>query len=166
MTFFEKLFHKEPKPEPIIITNNLGSFTYYEKTNQFEGSVEWCGDTLDVFLEPDEGEMLSINASLEHLRNLLVHAQEWEQKLKAHSADEMAESDGLIHIWGSPEQLQDDLPPITKKEYMERMSLGFFQVYANGDIYFDYNLDDMFTDHGMGIQANISGEIFSAGLEG
>lgn len=166
MSLFEKLFHKEPKPAPIVITNELGSFTYYEKSGQFDGSVEWCGNMVDVFLEPDEGEELTINASMEYLRKSLAQAQEWEQKLKAYSADEMAESDGLILIWGSPEQLQDDVPPITKEEYIKRMSLGFFQVYANGELYFDYNLDDMFTDHGMGIQANISGEILSAALEG
>ena len=39
-------------------------------------------------------------------------------------------------------------------------------ISPNGDIYFDYSLDDMFTDHGEGIFANISGEIFSAGLQG
>lgn len=39
-------------------------------------------------------------------------------------------------------------------------------VYPNGEVYFDYDLDEMFTDHGLGISANISGEILSVGLVG
>ncbi|MDE6005880.1 MAG: DUF2262 domain-containing protein [Oscillospiraceae bacterium] len=169
MSFFKKLFHKEPKPEPIVIINELGSFTYSGgRSNLFEGMVEWCDNTIDVFLDPDDGETITINTSLQILRKLLAQAQEWDQKLKEYSAEDLlrGESDGLIHIWGSPEQLQDDVPPVTKEEYMERISLGFMHISLNGDIYFDYSLDNMFTDHGMGIQANISGEIFSAGLQG
>ncbi len=37
---------------------------------------------------------------------------------------------------------------------------------SGGNLYFDFNLDEMFTDHGEGIDAVIDGTICSAGLQG
>lgn len=172
MSILEKLFRKNKeqtaKPVPIVITNELGSFTNAKlrELRQFEGEVDWCGKTVTVFLGNDSDESETIDKASDILRKLLDNADEWDKKLKEYSADDLCESDGLIHIWGSCEQFEDDVKPVTKKEYMERISLGFMDISPNGDIYFDYDLDEMFTDHGMGINANISGEIFSSGLEG
>ena len=168
MAFFDRLFGKEKtaKPEPIVITNELGSFTSDGGGRVFEGEVDWCGNRVTVFLQPDENNDSEINQSFEILRRLLSNAVEWDNRLREYSANDFLDDDGLIHIWGSPEQLHEDVEPVTKEEFISRISLGFMDISPNGDIYFDYSLDDMFTDHGEGIFANISGEIFSAGLQG
>lgn len=168
MAFFGKLFGKEKaaRPEPIVITNELGSFTSDGGGKVFEGEMDWCGERVTVFLQPDENNVNGIDRSLEILRRLLSNAAEWDARLKEYSANGFLDDDGLIHIWGSPEQLQEDAEPVTKEEFISRISLGFVDISPNGDIYFDYSLDEMFTDHGEGIFANISGEIFSAGLQG
>ena len=39
-------------------------------------------------------------------------------------------------------------------------------IAVAASIFFDYNLDDMFTDHGLGVNADISGKIESCALWG
>ncbi len=169
MSIFSKLFgRREPKKPLVVIQDDLGEFTLdpNEKFRQFKGSINWCGDICNVYLEPDGNDTFTADQSLAVLRRLLEQAEEWDRRLKAYSAEEKAEEDGLVHIWGSPDQLNEDVPPITKEEYISRMSLGFLHVMADGNLYFDFNLDEMFTDHGEGMDATIDGTICSAGLQG
>lgn len=77
----------------------------------------------------------------------------------------MCNEDGMIEIWRNwDEEVEAD--PITKDELFSRISIGFINIYTVDDIYFDYNLNEIFTDHGYRIYANFSGEIISLGLEG
>ncbi len=168
MSIFSKLFgRREPKNPLVVIQDDLGEFTLdpNKKFRQFEGSINWCGDICNVYLEPDD-DTYTANQSLAILRRLLEQAEEWDRRLKAYSAEEKAEEDGLVHIWGSPDQLNEDVPPITKEEYISRMSMGFLHVMSDGNLYFDFDLDEMFTDHGEGMDAMIDGTICSAGLQG
>ena len=169
MSIFAKLFGKrEPKKPLVIIQDALGEFTLdpNQKFLQFEGSINWCGEICHVYLEPDGDSVFTAERSLAVLHRLMEQAEDWDRRLKAYSAEEKAEEDGLVHIWGSPDQLNEDVPPITKEEYISRMSMGFMHVMADGSLYFDFCLDEMFTDHGEGIDAMIDGTICSTGLQG
>ncbi len=167
MAFFSKLFGRHPKQAPIVLHDALGTFTLdRSKCRMFEGSIDWCGERCHVYLDPDAPDAATANAALSVLHRLLPDAAAWDQRLKAYSAAQKAEADGLVHIWGSPDQLGEDVPPITKETYISRMSLGFLHIMTEGELYFDFNLDDMFTDHGEGVDAHIDGTIHSAGLQG
>lgn len=169
MSLFDKLLGKKPaKKELIIIHDDICDLTLDPNKSfpQFEGVVSWCGTECEVWLEPDDTERYSAEGSLTVLHKLMESPEDWDRRLREYSAEQKVKSDGMVEIWGSPDQLQDVVPPITKDEYISRMRINFISISANGDIYFDYDLDDMFTDHGEGINANISGEIYSAGLQG
>ena len=77
----------------------------------------------------------------------------------------MCNKDGMVEIWGDWDE-ESEAEPITKDEFLSRISIGFIHINPVDEIYFDYNLDGMFTDHGYGIYANFSSEILSFGLEG
>lgn len=169
MSIFRKIFGKrKPKKEIIIIQDSFGEFTLdpNKKYPQFHGMINWCGETCYVYLEPDGNDVFTAEQSLAVLHRLMEQAEDWDRRLKAYSAEQKAEKDGLVHIWGSPDQLNEDVPPITKEEYISRMSLCLLDIMADGNLYFDFSLDDMFTDHGEGIDAVIDGQICSAGLQG
>lgn len=169
MSVFSKLFgRRAPKKPLVVIQDTFGEFTLDPNRNypKFEGSVNWCGDICSVYLEPDDDEAFTAKQALSVLHRLMEQAENLDRRLKAYSAEEKAEEDGLVHIWGSPDQLNEDVPPITKEEYISRMSMGFLHVMADGSLYFDFCLDEMFTDHGEGIDAMIDGTICSAGLQG
>ncbi|MBQ8011777.1 MAG: DUF2262 domain-containing protein [Oscillospiraceae bacterium] len=135
MSIFTKLFgRREPKKPLVIIQDALGEFTLdpNQKFLQFEGSINWCGEICHVYLQPDGDGVFTAERSLAVLHRLMEQAEDWDQRLKAYSAEEKAEEDGLVHIWGSPDQLNEDVPPITKEEYISQMSMGFLHVMAAG----------------------------------
>lgn len=169
MSIFSILFGKrEPKIEPVIIHDSLGDFSLEikKKLRIFQGKIDWCGEECMVYLEADGDELLTAHQSLEILHKLTENAHDWDKRLKEYSADQKADENEMIEIWSNHGDFESDVQPITKEKYISRMSLSFMDISANGNIYFDYDLDGMFTDHGEGIAAMISGEICSAGLQG
>ena len=71
----------------------------------------------------------------------------------------------MIETWGSCDN-DGDGERISKEEFMRRINLNFICFYSDGSIFLDYSLDDMFTDHGLGVNADISGNIESCALWG
>ena len=165
------LFKRNPKskrkPDTIVLNDNLGTFTLtnFGKTGKiYRGRINWLGEDVYVTLFPNDIISLNADKALENLRRIAENAADWDKRLRQYAAEDMSDN-GKVEIWG--DGASDDIPsPITTKEFMNRISLGFIHIHPDGYIYFDYDLDGMFTDHGLGIDANISGEIFSAGLEG
>ena len=158
-----KLFQK--KPEPLVIQDRLGTFILKDprKPRYYEGEADWLGKKADVSLYCDDGA-LTAETALENLRRLMAEAADWDAKLRQCAVEEMSGEDGMVEIWG--DGTEEEVPPITAAEFLSRISLGFLDVYPNGGLYFDYDLDGMFTDHGLGICADMSGKSLSVGLMG
>ena len=159
-----KLFQK--KPEPLVIQDRLGTFILKDlrKPRYYEGEADWLGKKADVSLYCDDGA-LTAETALENLRRLMAEAADWDAKLRQCAVEEMSGEDGMVEIWGDGTE-PGEPPPITVKEFCSRISLGFMYVYPNGELYFDYDLDGMFTDHGLGICADMPGSVQSVGLMG
>ena len=158
------------KHKSIVIESKYGIFTSHKFGKNgvvFDGKINWLDDIVDVSLHTSSTESLMADKSLEILCKIAENATEWDKKLRQYGADEFSDDNGMIEIWGNDENNNDSLPQtITKDEFISRISLGFMWIYPDGKVYFDYNLNEMFTDHGLGITANISGEIISCGLQG
>lgn len=161
-----RLFRK--KPNPIIINDELGTFILKNplKDKTYDGEISWLGREVSVSLYCDSGDSLTADIALENLRKIAAESADWDKRLRQCAVEYMASEDGSVEIWGDAADSGDTIPPITTEEFLSRISLGFMYVYPNGQIYFDFDLDEMFTDHGLGIYANISGEISSVGLMG
>lgn len=161
-----KIFRK--KPEPIVINDELGSFILKnpEKDKLYKGKINWLGESAYVNLHCDSADSLVANSALEYLRKIVAKADDWDKKIREYVADDMSDEAGMVEIWGDSMNSDDDVSLITREEFLSRISIGFIDIEPNGDIFFDYDLDGMFTDHGMGIDANISGEMLSCSLWG
>lgn len=161
------IFHFfRPKPDPLVIHDELGTFTL-KRPNQdtdYEGTINWLGAEASVSLEIDSRERLTADTALENLRRIAASAAEWDRKIRQFAAEDMADSDGRIEIW--EEDGNGDYSRITKEEFIRRISIGFIHIYADETIFFYYNPDEMFTDHGLGIRAMVSGEILSSEICG
>ena len=156
------LFRK--KPDSITINDEMGTFILQNplKDKLYDGEIKWLGREVSVSLYCDSGDSPAADIALENLRRIVAESAGWDKKLRQCAVEYAAGEDGFVEIWGE----NADFPPITTEEFLCRISLGFLYVYPNGEIYFDYDLDEMFADHGLGIYANISGEILSVGLMG
>ncbi len=154
------------RPKPLVIQDALGTFTLQNpaKDKFYKGTIQWLGTAAPVRLEPDDPETLRADAALENLREIVNHAAEWDRNIRQYAAEEMAEEDGMIETW---QETADGSPlAVTKEEFIRRISMGFIYIHAGGDVFFDYGLDDMFTDHGLEIHAHIPGGIEYCGIWG
>lgn len=163
MSFFRK------KPEPLVIHDELGTFVQKDpgKDKAYSGEVSWLGENVYVDLYCDSDGSQTADIALGNLRKLVDNADDWDKKIRKYIADDMSDEDGMVEIWGDDEDTdEDDVSQITREEFLSRISVGFINIYPDGEIFFDYNMDEMFSDHGMGVNADISGEISSCGLWG
>ena len=151
------------KPEPVVIHDSLGTFTLNRKN--YEGEVKLPECEITVFLETDGEEKTTAFASLQSLRAFVKNAADWDERIRQFAADDFAGKDGTIEIWGDCDG-NNEGGIISKDEFMRRISMNFIQFYADGSLFFDYDLDEMFTDHGLGVHAHISGRIESCALWG
>ena len=162
----KSLFAKK-KPEPLVIEDELGTFTMKnpETDKFFSGEIDLPFGKVDIMLEPDGNESVSAQNALRHLHTFVPNAADWDTRIKQSAADEFAEKDGTIETWGGCES-DSEGETISKEEFMRRIAMNFICFYSDGSIFLDYNLDDMFTDHGLGVNADISGSIESCALWG
>ena len=162
-----KSLFKKKQPEPLVIEDQLGTFTMKnpEKDNYFSGEIDLLGRKADVMLEPDGKESGTAQNALRHLHIFVANAADWDAKIKQCAADEFAEKDGAIETWGGCES-DSDGEVISKEEFIRRIELNFICFYSDGSLFLDYDLDDMYTDHGLGVNAHISGKIESCALWG
>ena len=131
----------------------------------FSGEIDLPFGKVDIMLEPDGNESVSAQNALRHLHTFVPNAADWDTRIKQSAADEFAEKDGTIETWGGCES-DSEGETISKEEFMRRIAMNFICFYSDGSIFLDYNLDDMFTDHGLGVNADISGSIESCALWG
>lgn len=142
------------KSEPIVIKNELGTFIMQnpKKYRFYSGCIKWLDNDVDVSLHCDGVDSLTADTALENLRKIVADADEWDKKIRKYIADDMSDKDGLIETWS-------DDTKITKEVFLNRISIGFMHIYPNDEIYFDYDMDGMFTEHSVGIWTDISGNI-------
>ena len=154
---------RKPKPKPLVIEDELGTFTL-DKEN-FCGDVTLPGRKISVFLQTDGDGQTTADAALKSLHTFVQKVEEWDAAIKKFAADDFAKKDGTIETWGSCDS-DSEGEIISKGEFMRRITMNFIQFYRDGSIFLDYDLDDMYTDHGLGVDADISGKIESCTLWG
>lgn len=163
---------RQAKNGSVVINDELGTFTlerFGKEAYIFEGEITMLGEEVGITLHSDTDNPLTANTALENLRKIVADADNWDKMLKEYIADDMSEEDGTVEIWGDGnnfDKASDDILTVTREEFIKRISIAFIHLYPNNEVYFDYDLDEMFTDHGMGITANMSKEVLSCGLFG
>lgn len=161
------LGQKKPNPSPLVIEDDLGRFTLNDpgREDSYWGEVLLLGKSVSVCLKTDGDEKMTAVSALNNLHAFAANVADWDAEIKRFAADDFANKDGMIETWGSCDN-DGDGERISKEEFMRRINLNFICFYSDGSIFLDYSLDDMFTDHGLGVNADISGNIESCALWG
>ena len=115
------------KPEALVIQDKLGTFLleHPQSDRFYEGTVPWPPEEALVDLEIDGGEPPAADAALAHLCGIMAEAGEWDRRLRAYAADEMAGGDGWIETW---EDEDSGGSRRTREEFIRRLSIGFIRV--------------------------------------
>lgn len=155
------------KPQPIVARDLLNDFTLYnfqDGLRFYYGDISWLKKMVSLNLNLDEDETSFPDKALAHFLQIADQAEQWDARLRQAALQYMANSDGTVDIWG---YTSTDVPStISSEEFLHRISLCLLSVFPNGDLFFEYDPDQMFDLNSLGIEANVSGEIGSCGLEG
>lgn len=165
------------KKKKLTVENELGNFKMLYNGKKpsyvYMGEVDWQGSeySITAWVECDNRETFSADKGFVRLSEVLADSADWNARLKKYALGFAVENygldNGLIEIWGSwdPES-DDEAEPVTQEEFASRISLASVTVQENGDLEFDIDLDDMFTDHCLMVHADTNGNLSDSGLAG
>lgn len=174
---------KKKLPELPVVENELGRFTM-DYTIKNEPTYSYMGNTkilrknglayVYADVECDDRETMSADKGFARLSGVLAGFSDWDERIKKNALDfavkEYGLDGGLIEIWGSwdPKNFDGDYhdEPVTREDFIKRIYIAGISVYADGEIEFCVDLDDMFTDHGLYIRVDKDGNIVYCDLQG
>lgn len=149
---------REEYLKPVLIQDELGTFTLNREYDWFEGEISWLGSTQRVLLDQDEdGD--TANGALQTLRMLMSDASKWDKILRDYAAEQLTE---LANDW----QDDEDEDGITKEAFAERIGTPSFHISSDGSFEAEYEDDDMFYGHWIVVYGNADGELDDANIEG
>ena len=167
---------REHVAKPLAIEDPvLGTFVLDREFSWFKGAIDWLGTKCIVYLETDEEDGETAGNAFAHLQVFYQNLGEWDEKFRLFAAKSLLE---MANEWyeegdsfdedASNDHDKDDEDEIhiTKEEFLRRISAESITITADGDLTLYYDADEMFTDHAIEIDADMSGEISSAYLVG
>jgi len=137
----------------------LGEFELDKDLELFNGAINWLEKNISASLEVDVDNKGSWTKAMNVLRTLFEQQIQQDSEFRAFAAEQLTD---LANDW-----IQDDnIPEISKGDFIRRTSLSELAVASSGDYTAYYDDDDMFLGHTVTISGNIKKGIKSATIEG
>lgn len=144
---------------PVVIEDELGSFTLNRELSQFEGEIDWLGNECSIMLQADEEYGDCADNALAALHNICADVVGWDSRLRAFAAEELTDS---ANDWRGDEETEE----ITPESFAQRITLAFIDIDEEGGIAVFFDDDGMFASHSIHIEGNADGQLESADLWG
>jgi len=167
MSILSKLFgSKKPERELKVIHDKYCDFTDADDVSEYKGTVKWLNYDCDIVLDVDEypSENPTIEKALAVFHMLYENMEEWDRKVKECAAAEFMDENGMVEIWGDGKE--DNVPPMPKEDFINELDVFEMHIKENGELTFRIPADELFTDHELVIETDISGENMTCSLCG
>ncbi|MHC6202467.1 DUF2262 domain-containing protein [Breznakiellaceae bacterium SP9] len=146
--------------KPVVLNDKvLGEFTLDKHYSNFEGSLEWGGEEISVFLDVDKENEAAWPQALDRLRGLYEQLDIKDSEFRQFAAEKLTE---LANDW----QEEEDAAEITQDEFAKRISLSELSISMDGDYSAYYDDDDMFFGHVVTVSGNLESGMEDAAIEG
>jgi len=170
MSFFEMIFGKKKKNEPVSVSFDepgVGTFTK-QNGNIFHCISDLSGDEVYVDLECDEGFEDKCYNSLARLRELLTNYDALRLSVINAVVDEHTDDDGFVYPWSIDGNfVEDDTESrMTPDEFRTHLSISVIEVCNNRTVDFWVELDGLYTDHCESVSMDDCGNITGCMLLG
>ena len=176
MSFFDKLFRKEP--EPYTVDTEFGKFTmeYYDKEKTkpcyaYTGFGEWTDESGtygidDVEIYCDNEETFEMKNGLAMLKKVMSEQEFWLERARQGAADNWLTEDGTVLTWVIDENNKEvELPPDEFKKLLHVVSI---HIYSDDGICLildgDYKGESLYTDHCIAVSLNGKVEVEECSL--
>jgi hypothetical protein len=140
----------------------LGEFEYDRSLRAFSGAVDWNGRRVPLSLGcPDPKRPKRV---LKHAESLLANWQDWQHRAPAFAADRLlALKNGE---WADEDDDGKRAPPITRDEFLARLSPNSIEIQESGRLTFWFDDGDLFSGHLVHVDGKVDGKITKAGIGG
>jgi hypothetical protein len=144
---------------PVIINDPLlGEFELNKDLNLFSGYIKWLGKKISVSLDVDPASKATWTKAMKALKTLYDEQKQRDAEFRAFAAEKLT---ALANDWA-----EDKTAPITKKDFIKRISISSLGVSSGGSFSAYYDDDDMFLSHAVTVYGSIKKGLKSANIEG
>lgn len=140
--------------KPVVIDTPWSTFTLNRDYDWFEGEVSGFSGPASVLLNTEE-DNLDVSVSLERLAGIMKDPAGYEKRVKEYIADEMYDN---LEDW------YDE--PITREEFMERITSPGLCFDQDGSLSFSYESGELFCYHAIIVSIEPDDSFSSADLAG
>ncbi|MDR3093681.1 MAG: DUF2262 domain-containing protein [Bacteroidales bacterium] len=140
--------------KPVVLKDKVfGEFTLDKHYSNFEGSLEWGGEEICVYLDVDNDDEDTWSQALEHLRSLYEQRDIKDSEFRQFAAEKLTD---LANEWRENDDENEDAAEITKEDFAKRISISDgLSISADGDYSIYYDDDNMFFGHIITISGNV-----------
>lgn len=135
--------------EPVTLTiDGFGTFIYDRRAGWYSGTVRWLGREIRLNLL-SEGDEQALEESIAVARALWSDAERWAARVETFAVAELLSLKN--ESW-----LEPDDEPLTREQFLERMSLESITVDPEENIDFWHHDGDLFWGHSIVVYANLT----------
>jgi hypothetical protein len=146
--------------KPVKITDEaMGEFELDKDLDLFDGTIDWLGKEISVSLDVDPDSKATWTKARKVLRALFERQAQQDADLRAFAAERLT---GLANEWSQ----EENTAPITKQDFMNRISLSELSVTSSGSFTAYYNDDEMFMGHVVTVSGSLKKGPQSADIAG
>ncbi len=138
---------KELKKPVTFVDSKLGSFKLDRAFHTFDGKTTWNNQSVYITLNEKDVTNKPMD-SLMHAKTLRRAQKTWERRMAACAADKLL--DTLNNYW-----LDDGQKPISKKKFVEALTLESITVSHDGTFSFYFDDGDLFCGHCIDVRGSI-----------
>ena len=126
------------------------------------GEVPWCGKAIGGEVALAAGDEAQRDECLATLRKLCQNSEAIDARARAYACQQMLAN---ANKWKQADEKADG-NPITPEEFQRRLVMSGATVWpkGKGGVLLQYEPDGMFTDHGLNLYLNDSGEFCDCSL--
>ena len=148
----------EQKQPVTFEAEGLGTFTLNRRVGWFETEIRWMDTPVSLTVDQEEDRADSLLTA----RTLLEGQREWDGRVREFAADQLL---SLANDWTDGGE-EEEMNPVTREGFLERMELESIQVYENGRFEFWFADGDLFYGHSIHVSGSLNEGPAEAQMEG
>lgn len=133
--------------QPITLdTARFGPLHFERRYSRFTGQVQWGGRPCELSLAGADPQ--APEPALAQVEILFAAEDTWRQRIEQYAVAELL---ARAEHWRD-----DDGPPITAEQFLERMTLESIDVHEDGSFSFTFDDGDLFAGHAIQISGDLA----------
>ncbi len=151
---FQQAEIPQKEDQEISIEDELfGKLILNKNFQHFEGKFKTDDGEINLYLDVDPNAPETWTKTLAAYKKVFSEYDKWDKAMLAFVAKELT---GYANDWKDDDEEQDGTPPITEKDFAQRINLCEFSINSKGNFSGFYDDDDMFWGHTVLVEGSLA----------